>query len=194
MGKANALSHRTGLDHGESDNKDIVLLKSEFFILNLVLENPEDELLTTIRKRKNNINNYVQLALDTKNKEWEEREDDVILWQGHIYVPKDKVLHGCIIRLHHDTQITGHPGQYKTIELVTSNYWWPGVSRDMKAYVKGCEKCQATKIHRTKPTGPLNPHDIPSEPWEVVGMDLIGRLPESGGYDTISVFSDHFLK
>ena len=169
-------------------------MKSEFFISNIVLENPEDELLTTIRKKKNNIDNYVRLVLDAKNKEWEEREDDVILWQGCIYVPKDKVLHGHIIGLHHDTQIAGHPGQYKTIELVTCNYWWPGVSRDIKAYIKGCKKCQATKIHRTKPTGPLNPHDIPSEPWEVVGTDLIRQLPESGGYDAISVFSDHFLK
>ena len=116
-----------------------------------------------------------------------------LIWVS-LYVPKDKNLWGQIIGLHHDSQTTGHPGQYKTIELVTHNYWWPGVSRDVKAYVKGCKKCQATKIHHTKPTGPLNPHDVPSEPWEVVSTDLIRQLPEAGGYDTISVFSDHFSK
>lgn len=117
-----------------------------------------------------------------------------MLWQGHIYVPKDKSLQGCIIGMHHDTQLAGHPGQYKTIELVTRTYWWPGVTQDVKAYVMGCEKCQATKVHCTKPVGQLHPHDILSEPWEIVGTDLIGALPESGGYNAIGVFTCHLTK
>ena len=60
--------------------------------------------------------------------------------------------------------------------------------------MEGCKKCQATKIHCTKSTGPLHPHDVPSEPWEIVGTDLIRQLPEARGYDTICVFLDHFTK
>lgn len=104
------------------------------------------------------------------------------------------MVRGCIISLHHDTQVTGHPGQYKTIKLLTQTYWWPGVTRDVKAYVTGCEKCQATKVHRQKPVSPLHPHDVPNGPWEIVGTDLIGALPESGGYNAISVTTDHFTK
>ena len=35
---------------------------------------------------------------------------------------------------------------------------------------------------------------MPSEPWEVIGTDLIGELPESGGFNAISVVMDKFTK
>ena len=35
---------------------------------------------------------------------------------------------------------------------------------------------------------------IPLEPWETMGMDLIGELPKAGGYDTIAVFTCHLTK
>ena len=88
----------------------------------------------------------------------------------------------------------GHPGQYKTLELITRDYWWPGIKRDVKSYVLTCEKCQETKIHRNKPIGLLYPHNTPSEPWEVVGVDMIGELPEPGGYNAIVVITDKFTK
>ena len=31
------------------------------------------------------------------------------------------------------------------MELVTRNYWWPGVTRDVGRYVKGCDLCQRMK-------------------------------------------------
>ena len=99
-----------------------------------------------------------------------------------------------MIRLHHDTTLAGHPGQYKMWELISRNYWWPSMSCDIQKYVKGCEKCQVTKSHCNKPVGTLNPHSVPSEPWEVIGTDLIRELPEAGDYNAISVFVDHFTK
>ena len=80
------------------------------------------------------------------------------------------------------------------MELITRDYWWPGIKQDVKSYVSSCEKCQETKVHRNKPTGLLHPHNIPSEPWEVVGVDMIGELPESGGYNAIVVITDKFTK
>jgi hypothetical protein len=194
MGKADALSRMTGLEKGENDNANVVLLKPEFFIANMIVENPEDRILNDIKKQKQNMDTYVRKRLDAKDKDWEETADGLVLFQNHIYVPKDKTLRGSIIGLHHDTEIGGHPGQFKSVELITRTYWWPGVTRDVKAYVTGCEICQATKTHRAKPVGPLHPHDVPSGPWDIVGTDLIGELPESGGYNAISVFSDHCTK
>jgi len=48
------------------------------------------------------------------------------------YIPKDEKLKIEIIQLHHDTLITGHRRQYKTVELVTRNYWWPEVIKKVK--------------------------------------------------------------
>ena len=96
--------------------------------------------------------------------------------------------------MHHDTVLTGHPGQYKTWELISHNHWWPQMNRNIAQYVCGCEKCQATKTHHTCPMDLLNPHDVLSEPWEVIGTDLIGELLEAHGYNAIAIVIDHFTK
>ena len=63
-----------------------------------------------------------------------------------MYVPKDKKLRAEVIRLHHDIPVGGHEEQWKTVELVTRNFWWPGITRKVKQYVEGCDVCQQTKI------------------------------------------------
>ena len=193
MGKADALSRMTGLETGVNDNKDIILLKPELFVQALQMGNPEDELLSEIRKGSHLVEETVQKAMNKGDKEWME-EDSIFYWKNRIYVPKDSELRARIIKIHHDSILAGHPGQYKTWELITRTYWWPSINRDVAKYVRGCEKCQATKVHRSRPTGQLNPHDVPSEPWEVIGTDLIGELPESGGFNAISVVTDKFTK
>ena len=39
----------------------------------------------------------------------------------------------------------GYGGRWKTVELVTRNYWWPGVTRDIGRYVERCDLCQRIK-------------------------------------------------
>ena len=46
-----------------------------------------------------------------------------------MYIPRDKKLRAKVIWLYHDIPVGGHRGQWKTIELVTRNFWWPGVAR-----------------------------------------------------------------
>jgi len=45
-----------------------------------------------------------------------------MLKEEKVYVPKDEVLRVEIIKLHHNTPIGGHRGQWKTVELVTRNF------------------------------------------------------------------------
>lgn len=40
----------------------------------------------------------------------------------------------------------------------------------------------------------LIPNPIPSGPWQEVSVDLIVRLPDSQGYDSILVIVDRFMK
>ena len=68
-----------------------------------------------------------------KNKEWKV-EDGIVLKEGRIYVPEGD-LRREIIQLHHNTPIGGHGGRWKTVELVTRNYWWPEVTKEVGRYV-----------------------------------------------------------
>ena len=56
-------------------------------------------------------------------------------------VLKDRELRAEIIWLHYDIPVVGHRGRWKTTELITRNYWWPGIMRDIGRYVEGYDMC-----------------------------------------------------
>jgi hypothetical protein len=63
-------------------------------------------------------------------------------------------------------------------------------------YVKGCDKCQQTKINHRPWKGPLMPIKGPLEPlpFRQASMDLMTDLPSTeDGYDTLLVVVDHGL-
>ena len=72
-------------------------------------------------------------------------EKELVLKEGKVYMPKDEKLRAEIIWLHHDVPVAGHGGKWKIIKLVTRNYWWLGVTRDVGRYVEGCDMCQRMK-------------------------------------------------
>jgi len=112
------------------------------------------DLLEEVRKSKVKDNEVVKAVEEMKkaevkmlrDEEWRE-VDGIMYKEGKVYVPKDENLWAEIIRLHHDTPIGGHGGQWKTVELVTCNFWWLGVTKEVKRYVEGCDACQRNKNH-----------------------------------------------
>ena len=80
------------------------------------------------------------------------------------------------------------------LELVSRNYWWPGISHYIASYVAGCDACNRCKSFPTLKVGKLIPNRIPSHCWEVISVDTIGELPESKGYNTILVVVDRLSK
>ena len=109
-------------------------------------------------------------------------------------MPKDEKLRAEIIRLHHNMPIGGHGGRWKTVELVTRNFWWPGVTKGVKQYVEGCDACQRNKNHTEQPAGKLMPNSIPEKPWTHILADFITKLPLAQGYDSILVVADRLTK
>ena len=57
-----------------------------------------------------------------------------------------------------------------------------------------CTTCQRSKLPNQKPYGLLNPLSVPSTPWDTIGVNFVGPLPESkdrdGSYDSIMVIID----
>jgi hypothetical protein len=88
----------------------------------------------------------------------------------------------------------GHRGYANTYELISQNYWWPGISVFIKKYVNGCDTCQRMKNSTQLPYGPLMPNKVPNGPWEVISVDLIMQLLESDGFNAITVVVDRLIK
>jgi len=106
------------------------------------------DLLEEVRKSKVKDDKVVKAVEEMKragvkmlrDEEWR-KVDGIMYKKEKVYVPKDEKLRAEIIRLHHDILIGGHGGQWKTVELVTRNFWWPGVTKEVKQYVEGCNAC-----------------------------------------------------
>ena len=132
-------------------------------------------------------------AKSVHSSEWSEA-DGLLYYRGKIYVPPTSDLRRKIVALHHDSRVAGHPGRWKTLELVSRNYWWPQMSRYIGTYTSTCDLCLRTKAIRQPPTGHLDPVTILSKQWEVVSVDFIVELPASDGHDAIMVVVDHLSK
>jgi hypothetical protein len=79
---------------------------------------------------------------------------------------------------------------------LSRDYWWPGMTTYIKEYVKGCDKCQQTKINHQPWKGPLMLIKGPLEPlpFKQISMDLMTDLPlTEDGYNALLVVMDHGL-
>jgi hypothetical protein len=200
MGKPDALSRRA--DHGSdsADNANQTLLTPDVFRIHALaaikFDGEEKDILRDIRRGTWNTDLEEPVAKaarelrqspsrkSVRSAEWT-LENDLLMFRGKIYVPNDKDLRRRIVEQHHDSHVAGHPGRFKTLELISRNYWWPGLSRYVGLYTKTCDLCGRTNPIRRKPIGELHPCDIPNDRWEVVSVDFVGELPKSKGFDAI---------
>jgi len=153
IGKADSLSRRPDWKvEVEKDNEDQRLVKPEWpevrktETVEIIVDGVD--LLEEVRESKVKDNEVVKAVEKMKragvkmlrDKEWREI-DSVMYKKRKVYVPKDDRLRAEIIRLHYDTPVGGHGGQWKTVELVTRNFWWPGITKELKQYIEGCNAC-----------------------------------------------------
>lgn len=62
-------------------------------------------------------------------------------------------------------------------------------------FVAKCLVCQRVKIKHQKPTGLLQPVEIPEWKWDRISMDYIVGSPKTSlGYDTFLVVVDRLTK
>ena len=130
---------------------------------------------------------------ELRENEWK-IEGELVLKEGKVYVSKDEELRTEVIRLHHDVPAAGHGGRWKTVELITRNYWWPGVMRDVGRYMEGCDLCQRIKNRTEEPAGKLKLNEVPEKPWMHLMVDFITNLPVVAGKDAILVVCDRLSK
>ena len=117
-----------------------------------------------------------------------------MLKEGKVYVPKDEELRMEIIWLHHDVPAAGHGRRWKTVELVTKNYWWPSITRDVGKYVEGYDLCQRMKNRTEELAGKLKLSEVPQKTWSYLTVDFITKLPVVAEKDAILVVCNRLSK
>ena len=167
----------------------------------VVIEGPEVEIIEKIKKARSKDEEVVRIVEEMKKanvkelrgEEWR-IEEDLVIKEGKIYVPKDTELRAEVIRLYHDVPVAGHGERWKTVELVMRNYWWPGVTRDVGRYVEGFDGYQRMKNRTEEPAGKLKLSEVPEKPWTHLTVDFITKLPVVAGKDAILVVCDRLSK
>src|SRR5258705_285136 len=116
------------------------------------------------------------------------------MYQGKVYVLDNPQLCHNLVHAHHSAAVAGHPGRWKTLELVSQNYWWPGLSRYITKFVAGCDACNRTKTFPMQKVGKLIPNKVPDRCWQVISIDMIRELLDSKGYNAILMVVDRLSK
>ena len=204
MGKADELSRRPDWKVGiENNNENQVFIKDNQIcrLEKVVIEGPKVEIVEKIKKARSKDEDVVRVVEEMKKvkvkelqgNEWQ-IEGDLVLKEEKMYMPKDKELRAEIIQLHHDVPAVGHGGQWKTVELVTRNYWWPGVTRNIGKYVERYNLCQQMKNRMEEMVGKLKLSEIPEKPWTHLTVDFITKLLIVARKDAILIVYNRLSK
>jgi transposase InsO family protein len=204
MAQSDALSRRPDLCPDEdTNNEDITMLPDNLFV-NLVDVDLQERIALS-DDLDGMAAEALKLLLEAAPSSMTVGLDDwkvelvngrnILFYRGKNYIPRNMDLRRDIVKMFHDHETAGHPGEMGTFNAIRQHYWWPGLRTFVKAYVQGCGICQQFKIDRS----PSKPTFIPTEsatstkPFANCSMDLITDLPVADGFDSILVVVDKGL-
>jgi hypothetical protein len=182
---ADALSRRPDHTEGKEDNDEMLVFPDEVMACAVSLTTLDNEIREQQKRQKELMREW------KKTYPIHSTDEGVWMHSEALVVPTQKVRQG-LFETYHDAPTAGHPGIWKTQVNLGRDYWWPSMRAEVKSYVQGCLKCQATKTitHRNEPPiVPISP--VSTKPFETIALDFIVKLPKSGECDTILTITDH---
>lgn len=100
-------------------------------------------------------------------------------------VYRDIALRG----LHDDV---GHQGRDRTLYLVQSRFYWPGMVTEVEEKVASCPSCILRKSKDRRSASMVNIES--SQPLELLCLDFLKLEMSKGGFENILVMTDHFTR
>jgi len=113
---------------------------------------------------------------------------------NRVYIPEDEPLRLEILAKFHDTTTAGHPGVKRTREQVSGRYFWPGLTADVRKYVRSCMVCQRNADRNALLEGELHPLPIPDKRFSDISIDFASLPKSKTGFDTVMVIVDRLTK
>ncbi|GJY88377.1 retrotransposable element Tf2 [Tanacetum coccineum] len=106
--------------------------------------------------------------------------------KGRLVVGNDALLKQQIITYFHKGPLGGHSGVHVTAKKLADVFFWKGLRKMVKAFVKGCDVCQRYKPDLSAYPGLIQPLPIPTHVWSEISMDFIESLPKSQGKSVLA--------
>ena len=85
----------------------------------------------------------------------------------------------------------GHQGVERTLGLIRPRAYWPGMTEDVRQYIRACERCTLGKQPSVHP--PMG-HLLASRPLQILAIDFTKLDAASDGRENVLVMTDVFTK
>jgi hypothetical protein len=118
----------------------------------------------------------------------------LLLYKDRFCIGKESGMKIKVLALIHDSPLGGHSGYLKSFHKAKKDWFWHGMKKDIKAYIRGCDTCQRLKYETSKPARLLQPLAIPPRSWHSISMDFVEGLLTSRKQNMILVIVDRFTK
>lgn len=98
-----------------------------------------------------------------------------------------------VLKLAHDGIMAGHLGSEKTKDRIKEEFFWPGLTADVKRFVASCDICQRTVPKGRVPCVPLGKAPVIETPFSKVAIDIVGPIhpPSKQGNRYILTLMDY---
>jgi hypothetical protein len=89
-----------------------------------------------------------------------------------------------------------HPGRESTREMVTRQFFWPNMTREVRQFCANCNRCGRTKVWRDTRKGLLKLLPIPDRFFQNLSIDFITDLQTErvGDNRYIMIITDRLMK
>jgi hypothetical protein len=118
----------------------------------------------------------------------------LLRYRNIIWIGNDPELKLQLISAFHDSAVGAHSSVLVTYHRLKQVFAWRGMKLVVHTYVTSCVICQQAKHDRARSPGLLQPLPTPAESWQIITMDFIEGLPQSGNANYIMVIGDKFTK
>jgi len=100
-----------------------------------------------------------------------------------------------LFRVWHGKKEQGHFCYKRTYPIMRERYYWMGMARDIKLWLRGCDSCQRIKhMGKHKPKLPIR-SEVATAPMERMSVDVMGPWPiTTSGNRFIVIYQDYFSK
>ncbi|XP_025088626.1 uncharacterized protein LOC112560778 [Pomacea canaliculata] len=85
-------------------------------------------------------------------------------------------LRSMVLTIGHDNPLSGYTGVRNTLRRILTQFWWPGVRRDVRIHCQTCDICQRTTSKGRNTPVTMMKTPIIDEPFKCIAIDLVGPI------------------
>lgn len=188
------ICYKKGIENGAADALSRSVHSDQLAALSICQPSWLEDVLASYNSNPQAQRLLEQLAICTDPKGRFSLEQGLLRFHGRIWLGGGTSIQQKIISAFHDSPMGGHSGFPATYSRIRRLFAWPKMKHHIQQYVACCQTCQQAKPERVAYPGLLMPLPVPKESWDVISMDFIDGLPQSGSVNCILVIVDKLTK